>query len=215
MRILSGRPTGPIWEQRGPVACLLLHGHAGSPAELRPLADYLVTAGITVMAPVLPGHGSEAAPLSSVNWQDWAGASTAALERLSTVFGRVHVVGFSMGALLALHLSAQRDVASVTALAAPMWVPETAHPGLIGLLERVRADLPAVKAPLLAVFGDRDPKATPASAAYLANHVGSRRQETVCLPGRKHMITLEPGREAVFRRTHAWVMEFSGNHSEW
>ena len=41
--------------------CLLLHGLAGSPFEMRPLAVALEADGFTVDAAPLPGHGGDLA----------------------------------------------------------------------------------------------------------------------------------------------------------
>lgn len=120
MTLLERRPAQPVYLERGPVACLLLHGFAGSPAEIRPLLDYLSTQGITVSAPVLPGHGTSPEDLRQTRSRHWVRAAEAELAALQQRFGRVHVVGFSMGGLIALYLAAHHQVASVTTLAAPV-----------------------------------------------------------------------------------------------
>jgi len=40
----------------GPTAVLLCHGFTGSPQSLRPWAEHLAAAGLTVSLPRLPGH---------------------------------------------------------------------------------------------------------------------------------------------------------------
>lgn len=119
MTVLQRRLAEPIFAERGPVACLLLHGFAGSPAEIRPLADYLAARSVTVRAPLLPGHGTAPADLRRTRWPQWVRAAEAELAELAGRYGKVHLAGFSMGGLVALHLAAHRDVASVTALSAP------------------------------------------------------------------------------------------------
>lgn len=120
MTLLERRPAQPIYLERGPVACLLLHGFAGSPAEIRPVIEYLSSQGITVSAPVLPGHGTSPEELRETRSRHWVRAAEAELAALQERFGRVHVVGFSMGGLIALYLAAHHQVASVTTLAAPV-----------------------------------------------------------------------------------------------
>ena len=61
----------------GPVGCLLIHGFASSPPEMRPLGDFLHQRGITVSAPLLPGHGTVPEDLNRTLWQDWAACSVA------------------------------------------------------------------------------------------------------------------------------------------
>ena len=40
-------------------AVLMIHGFLGTPAEMRPLAEKLLEAGVSVHAPLLPGFGAE------------------------------------------------------------------------------------------------------------------------------------------------------------
>jgi len=119
VRILQRRRTEPFLWERGPEACLLLHGFGGSPAELRPLGTYLAERGITVRAPLLPGHGTGPEDLARTRWPDWARAAEAELAALQERYSRVHVVGFSMGGLLALYLSSRHPVSSLVTLATP------------------------------------------------------------------------------------------------
>src|SRR5215468_4314643 len=54
----------PFFHSGGSTGVLLCHGFTGSPASLRPWADHLADAGLTVSLPRLPGHGT--------TWQDMA-----------------------------------------------------------------------------------------------------------------------------------------------
>jgi len=103
---MASHPTDPFELGRGPDAVLLLHGFSGSPFELRPLAYSLAARGFRCKAPLLPGHGPFAnlAASSDADWLDGAEEAFAALRRETT--GRVFVVGFSMGATLAIRLAA-------------------------------------------------------------------------------------------------------------
>lgn len=119
VRVFQRRRSDPFFWERGPVACLLLHGFGGSPAELRPLGTYLADRGMTVRAPLLPGHGTDPEDLARVRWPDWVGAAEAELQTLQQRYGGVHVTGFSMGGLLALYLGARCPVSSLVTLACP------------------------------------------------------------------------------------------------
>ncbi len=121
MTILERRAADPIYLEGGPIACLVLHGFAGSPAEVRPVIQHLADHGITVSAPVLPGHGTSPEALKETRSRHWIRAAEAELIALQERFGakNVHVVGFSMGGLIALYLAAHHEVASVTTLATP------------------------------------------------------------------------------------------------
>lgn len=133
---------------------LLLHGFTGSPWELRPLADALVAAGYSVALPLLAGHGTRVEDLDRTGWQDWLASARAALDHLAVRCDRVHFVGMSMGALLALLLARQPIAAplrSVTLLAPAMalapWQAavirtfgQVGHPKLLGKKPRDLAD---------------------------------------------------------------------------
>ena len=62
---------GPFFLAGGPVGVLLMHGFTGSPPEMRRLGDSLYGEGLTVSAPLLPGHGTTTDECNSVRWQQW------------------------------------------------------------------------------------------------------------------------------------------------
>jgi hypothetical protein len=96
-----GDPS-PFRLEGGPVGLLLVHGFTGSPGEVRPTAEELHRRGLTIHAPLLPGHGTTPQDLNTRLWQEWADAVTEAYERLR---GRCEVAflgGLSMGSLLSL-----------------------------------------------------------------------------------------------------------------
>lgn len=104
------------------VGVLLLHGFTGSPAEMRPLGEFLSQQGYAVKAPLLPKHGAMPHDLKGAHWEDWAGEATHALHALSRDYQHVFIAGLSMGGLLALHLAAtQTDapIRGVISMAAP------------------------------------------------------------------------------------------------
>ncbi len=93
---------------------LLLHGFTSTPSTVRDLALRCASAGYTVSAPRLPGHGTSVDDLMATGWDDWAAAVESAYDELAGVCERVAVVGLSMGATLAVHLGARRrDIAAV------------------------------------------------------------------------------------------------------
>lgn len=85
---------------------LCLHGFTGSPAELRPLGQYLADLGYTVEGPLLPKHGGMPHELRGARWRDWVKAAYEALQTLSERCRRVFLIGLSMGGLITLHLAA-------------------------------------------------------------------------------------------------------------
>jgi carboxylesterase len=113
----------------GPIGCLLLHGFTGSPAEMRPLGEYLSAKGIAVNAPLLAGHGSQPDDLNQVAWQDWVSSAEEALAALKASCQSLFLCGLSMGALLACHLALEHPECAGLILYAPAlkvrnrWLP--------------------------------------------------------------------------------------------
>ncbi len=89
----------------GPLGVLLIHGFTGAPTEMRLLGQFLNARGMTVSAPLLPGHGSAVEQMNRCRWQEWTGCVEQALADLRGRCAQLFVGGLSMGALLALHLA--------------------------------------------------------------------------------------------------------------
>ena len=95
----------------GPTGVLLCHGFTGSPQSLRPWADYLAAAGLTVSLPRLPGHGTTWQELARTRWEDWFAEVDRAFDELRPRCEEVFVMGLSMGGCLALRLAELRGPA--------------------------------------------------------------------------------------------------------
>jgi len=101
---------------------LLIHGFGGSPKDLGWVAEGLQDRGAEVAAPLLPGHGTSVKDLQKTTFKDWYMEVEKQYRRLKRINKAVHVVGFSMGGTLALRLAQLHDPASVTAIAAPVYL---------------------------------------------------------------------------------------------
>lgn len=86
---------------------LLLHGFASSPAELRPLGQFLSCRGYEVHAPLLPGHGETTRAMGECRLQDWTEAVVRSYWALRREQAPVAVVGFCLGAALGLATAEQ------------------------------------------------------------------------------------------------------------
>ena len=100
--------TAPFTADGGPVGVLVLHGFTGSPRTVRPWAEHLAAAGLTVRAPLLPGHGGTWQELAKTGWTDWYAAAERAFTELSAHCDQVFVAGISMGGCLAFRLAQTR-----------------------------------------------------------------------------------------------------------
>jgi carboxylesterase len=95
----------PFFHSGGNTGVLLCHGFTGSPASLRPWAEQLAAAGLTVSLPRLPGHGTTWQDMARTSWQDWYGAVDAAFTALAARCEQTFVFGISMGGCLAFRLA--------------------------------------------------------------------------------------------------------------
>jgi carboxylesterase len=96
-----------IFWQGNQVGVLLIHGFTATTAEVRLMAEKLHSAGLTIAAPLLPGHGTHPDDLNRATWPMWLQKVKETYERLLRVCQKVFVLGTSMGALLSLELAAQ------------------------------------------------------------------------------------------------------------
>ena len=78
----------PFSHQGGGTGVLLCHGFTGSPQSLRPWAEYLAAAGLTVSLPRLPGHGTTWQDMARTRWEDWFAEVDRAFDELRGSAGR-------------------------------------------------------------------------------------------------------------------------------
>lgn len=90
-------------------ALLLLHGFSSSPAVFRAMIPEL-TLYDAVVCPVLPGHSDSITAFSTATAQEWMFAAETACSALLQEYQAVDVLGFSLGGLLACHLSQRFDL---------------------------------------------------------------------------------------------------------
>jgi len=135
----------PFASDGGPVGVLVCHGFTGSPRTVRPWAEHLAAAGLTVRAPCLPGHGTTWQDLAKTGWRDWYAEAGRAFAELRDTCEKVFVTGISMGGCLVLRLAAEHgdDIRGIVVVN-PSLAPDTKLFLLAPLLKHVVPTLPGV-----------------------------------------------------------------------
>lgn len=113
----SRRSALPCFLPGGSTAILALHGYNGYPRDLLYLGEALNKQGFTVAIPRLPGHGTNAADFHETGGGDWLRHAADCYFDLKARFNKVHLLGFSMGGLIALILASQFPVERMALIA--------------------------------------------------------------------------------------------------
>ncbi|MGB8649678.1 MAG: alpha/beta fold hydrolase [Mycobacteriales bacterium] len=135
----------PIDLRGGRVGVLLSHGFTGTTQSMRPWAEHLHAAGLTVAAPRLPGHGTTLADLNTTRFSDWYGEVERTFDDLRNRCDAVFAMGLSMGGTLVLRLAQERaeQVAGVVVVNASL-ATERKDAKLLPLLSKVLSTFPGV-----------------------------------------------------------------------
>ena len=137
----------PFRIRGGVRGCLLIHGFAGTPPEMRGLGESLAAGGYDVMGPLLAGHGLTPHVMASTRWPDWVRSAEAALAALHRDCPAVFVCGQSLGGTLALHLAAThpevKGVVTMGAMGSPAYFRGWQIRAIRGLKYLVRWHVPS------------------------------------------------------------------------
>jgi carboxylesterase len=138
--VADGIVDRSTFHQGGRVGFLLIHGLGGTPVELRFVAQGLARAGNTVYCCQLEGHCGTPQQLRDSTWQEWYASVEKAHDALLKTCDVVIVGGLSMGAILALHLAAQRPgkVQGLALFAPTLKLDGWAMPWHIHILHMIR-----------------------------------------------------------------------------
>jgi carboxylesterase len=128
----------------GRAPCLVaLHGFGGTAAELLPLLDRVARAGFAVDAAVLPGHGTRAEHLQDATFDTWVEAARARVEAAARTHGRVALLGFSLGSLVAMQIASEQPAAVSGLVALGNALTLRAHTSIpLGLWDRLGRPMP-------------------------------------------------------------------------
>lgn len=98
-----------------------VHGFTGSPAHLRMLAQHVHEAhGHTVLLPRLAGHGTSMADMATTGFMHWSASVREAVRVAFEISDTVHLLGFSMGGLLALDAAGEFPIRTLMTLNTPL-----------------------------------------------------------------------------------------------
>lgn len=103
---IVGTDAGAPFLHAGRAPCVVaFHGFTGTTSEIRPVLDRLADRGYAVHAPLLPGHGSHPGKLQDATFDAWVSAMQTEMFAAQRRHGRVVLLGFSLGSLVALSLA--------------------------------------------------------------------------------------------------------------
>ncbi len=201
-------------------ACLLVHGSTGTAGDMRFLGEFLNARGFAVEGVSLPGHRRRPSELRGVGWEACYAVVREAWLGLGAQYRRVHVVGFSFGGSLALHLAAREPVEDLVLLAPALFVhlsvrallltvlglfPGTpAHSrvrwnlGLVRFFRLVANDVERVDCSLLAVHARDDATVRLDSSLAIFDRVASRDRRLRVLARGGHLLPHGEAREEVW-----------------
>ncbi len=169
----------PFRMRGGVRGCLLIHGFAGTPPEMRGLGEFLAVGGYDVMGPLLAGHGLTPEAMAATRWPDWVRSAEEALAALRRDCEDVFVCGQSLGATLALHLAAThpevKGVITMGAMASPAYFRDWRIKIIRGLKYAVRWHVP----------GDEPDLGDPTAVRLLHSYA---RRPTVCIESLMHLL---------------------------
>ena len=142
---VNGAPAGLLQDfqalgdkKNGHIGIVLVHGFHGSPAAMRPWAEFLNARGYSVRVPLLPGHGTKPSDLNEVQWPEWPAKVKAEIVELQKHCSQVFVAGLSMGGGTTLHVAAELgDKLSGIILVNPMIHVRGISPALAFAVSRV------------------------------------------------------------------------------
>lgn len=98
-------PGGTITHDGSKTGVLLIHGFTATTLEVKLLADFFINLGCTVIAPLLPGHGTSPGDLNKNKLTDWTNCIEENYLLLEDKCDSIIVGGESMGGVFSLYLA--------------------------------------------------------------------------------------------------------------
>lgn len=147
-RSQSGEPFFfmPKQDRGSRAGVLLIHGLTASPAEMRPLGEFLSEHGLFAYGVRIKGHGTSPCDLDLRNIDQWYRSALRGWEVLRCYCDKIFIAGFSMGGCLALKLAAEQhnEVAGLISMSTPLRIRNRniAMANLVNQINKLVANLP-------------------------------------------------------------------------
>lgn len=140
-------------------AVLGIHGYGGYPGELALPAKLLARSGFDVYVPRLPGHGTCQQDFDRTGAEQWYQEVVRTYQRISADHETVHLMGHSMGGLLALLLASGVPIGRIVLFAPALRLISPAA-RYTGILKHFRHAIPIPweADPQIMFFDTRDPE---------------------------------------------------------
>jgi len=118
-KIIKG--AGPYFWKRGKKGIILIHGYTSSAKDFLETGKKLASKGITVYAPLLPGHGTTPEHLSATKKQEWFDELERAYKKISKHCSEIYVGGVSFGGNLSLYLASKHKIKGIILMGTPVF----------------------------------------------------------------------------------------------
>lgn len=197
-------------------SCLFIHGFTGGEHEISPLSQFMEKHNYRSRTFTLKGHGGSRNDLLRSNRHDWQQSAEYELTDLLESNERVHLIGFSTGALIASHLSVKYQpwIKSLTLLSTPVFplnpleilktltsvsmlknyirkfgsTPPKATREFQRLVRESFAVYPHIETPTLIIQGRRDHLVKNKSANYLQHTIPTTHKQVLIVNKSGHMV---------------------------
>ena len=150
-KIHSGEPffLKSRWVKGRKTGVLLIHGFPASPAEMKPLGEFLYGHGYTVYGVRLKGYGTSPYDLDQTPWEKSIESIEQGYKVLSLWCRDIIVVGFSVGAVIAMDMASKprKNIQGVVSISASIEVEGMNNIALIfsAQMEKLVRLIPGVK----------------------------------------------------------------------
>lgn len=103
------------------LGCLIIHGFGGGTYQIKALDEDLNSNGYITSCPKLKGHTGNAKDMKNADYKDWIASAEKELIMLMEKTGKIAIIGFSMGGLIAVNLACKYDIKAIVTINTPIY----------------------------------------------------------------------------------------------